>query len=137
MPREIGRHSIFFEPPWLLYYILRGNLSADELVGFIAVRDEVASGSPFLLALADLRELGTIPVEARKVAAHRLKRSPYRGTAIFGASLQARTLAKLVLGAARLLGREDRNPVRFFDTEAEARAWLAERAREVVTPAPR
>lgn len=116
-----------------MYYVVRGSLSADELIAITAFRDEHAPGSPFLLVLGDLRELGAIPVESRKVAAHRLGQFPYGGIALFGASFQARVLAKLVLGAARLLGRDDRNPVRFFDTEAEARAWLAERARELAS----
>lgn len=110
---------------------LRGAVSAEDLKGITAARAELLSDAPFVLALVDARELGAIPVETRKLAARTIPLVTYRGIALFGASFQTRILAKLVLGAARLLGREERNPVQFFDTEAEARAWLTERAAEL------
>lgn len=131
MQLQVGRHTISFEPPWLVNYVVRGALSADEMLRFAAFVDEHASGCSFVLALADLRELGAVPVETRRTAAYSIPRFPYRGMAFHGGSFQARIITKLVLGAARLLARDDQNPVRFFDTEGEARAWLAERAREL------
>lgn len=53
---------------------------------------------------------------------------PLRGTAIYGAPLKARVLAKLMLTASNLFRPgKNVNPVEFWDNEAEARAWIEKR----------
>ncbi len=127
--RQVGRHSIGFEPPALLRFVIHGDVLPEDGEAFTEFAREHTSGRPFVLLMADLSQLGGIPVHTRKNARRQAEGIPYRGMAFHGASLSARVFAKLVLGAMRLISGETDNPVRFFDTEAEARAWLTERAR--------
>ncbi|HSN88192.1 MAG TPA: hypothetical protein VL025_15645, partial [Thermoanaerobaculia bacterium] len=81
----------------------------------------------------DLSELDSIPAAVRKEAAGTLKDLPLYGTAIYGASLAARVVAKLLLTAVNLVRADRKNPVQFFETEADARGWLASRRELILT----
>jgi hypothetical protein len=50
-----------------------------------------------------------------------------RGLAVVGASFPIRAILSLVVKAIHILHKVAHNEVRFFETESEARAWLAER----------
>jgi hypothetical protein len=56
---------------------------------------------------------------------------PVRANALVGASFQLRVLGTMASRAAALLNPANAIPLRFFDTEAEARAWFAEVRREL------
>jgi hypothetical protein len=128
--RRIGRHTVSFEPPRLICFVLCGDISVQEIVDIAAFVQEKTGHLPFVLGLGDLSELGDIPSEARKMGASLIAQTRYGALAFFGASFKALIVAKLVLGALRLFTR-DQVPKAFFDTEAQARAWLEERAREI------
>jgi hypothetical protein len=60
--------------------------------------------------------------------AETLKVLPLRGMAVVQAPLKARVVTKLVITAINLFRRDaNLNPIAFFDTEAEAQKWIAER----------
>jgi len=129
---KIGNHVAKFEPPDLLHLSLRGDLSVEDVQGISAfVRANRAKGSHLVL-LADLAELGNVAPEARKVVAHEKTMPLYRGMAMYNATFRTRVLMKLVLGATRLLS-DVRTPIRFFQTEAEARHWSNSRRNDIAT----
>ncbi len=132
--RRIGRHTVIFEPPRLICYVFRGDLSVQEMVDVDAFVREETGHLPFVLGVGDLRELGDIPSEARKVGARLVAQTRFGALAFFGASFKALIVTKLVLGALRLFTR-DHVPTAFFDTEEQARAWLDGRGRPGGSPA--
>jgi len=127
--KNLGRHTVGFEPPALLRFVARGEILPEEIEKFAAFAEEQTRGQPFVLTLTDLTELGAISVATRKTAMRATANIPYRGMAYFGGSFQARLLTKLALRALQLVLRGTDNPMRFFDAEDDARVWLAERAR--------
>lgn len=129
--RQIGRHSIAFEPPAVVHFVLMGDVSAQEAELMAAFVQEHSGGLPFILALLDVSDLGGIPAETRKEAARLSAQFPYRGLAFCRASFRARVITTLLGSALRLFARGADNPFRYFETEAEARSWLAKRAREL------
>jgi hypothetical protein len=77
--------------------------------------------------LNDMSELGHVPSETRKLLTRSDLLPNLKGVAVIGASLPQRVIARLVLHAARLAYPDQPlPPVRFFASEAEARAWIAE-----------
>ena len=133
--RHIDRHSIRFEPPETLHFVLMGDVSAQDAEAMAVFAREHIGGRPFILAFLDVGDLRAIPAETRKVAARLSAEFPYRGIAFYHASFRARVVTTLLGGALRLFSPHLDNPLRYFDTEAEARLWLAERARELSEPA--
>jgi hypothetical protein len=134
--QHFGQHTVRFEQPALFFFRAQGDFSPSEMKGVAAFIHEHAVGLPHLFVLCDARGLGDISAESRKAAISVSKGLPYRGIATFGASFHARMVAKLLVGAAQLLFGSSDNPVRFFDTEAEARAWLRERTRQLAAEEP-
>lgn len=100
-----------------------------------AARDEAASwirGVPYFFTLLDVTKLGAVSTEARRAMAQNGENAKHmRGIAIVGASFHFRALGNMVAKAIAILHRHADNPVRFFETEEEARAWLEER-RQIV-----
>ncbi|UQA56900.1 STAS/SEC14 domain-containing protein [Polyangium aurulentum] len=129
--KKSGRHTVRFEPPSLVCFILRGDVSTRDVEVFYAFTEEHARGRSALFALNDLTELGDVLGAARRLGLSGTAKIPFRGLAYFGGSFRANVLTRLTLRALRLITSVTDNPIGFFDTEAEARAWLAERAREV------
>lgn len=129
--RLIGRHTLRFEPPSLIHLIARGDVTPEDAVGFAAFVREHAQGAAFLLSLNDLRELGNIGAETRRVAAHEFAGFHVGAMAIVGGGFRERLLIRMLLGALQLFWPDHRGmKLGFFDAEAAARDWLAERARE-------
>jgi hypothetical protein len=128
---KIGSHVIRFEPPDLFWIAADGDVSEQDMNAITAHLLEASAGMSNVLVLADLSRIGDIERDGRK-RAHRAKRPDYRAVALYGANFAARIAITLVLGAARLLGKWNaQSPARFFATEAQARAWLSERRREL------
>jgi hypothetical protein len=87
------------------------------LVDFQPFLEQVTAENPWLILWDDTRG-GKASVDVRKVYAE-VNRDPRIGkVAIFGAKRYGRVLGEFVL---KLTGRDN---IRFFDNEAEARAWL-------------
>ena len=129
----IGRHTTFFEPPDILFMRLSGPVSEEEAKEIDRVHLAWAAGHPRVFFLLDLSGLESIDPEGRKDASRTVRELPLAGVAIYGAPMKARVLAKLVFTAMNLFkaSSADRFPIEFVDTEAEARAWIEERRREL------
>ncbi len=111
-----------------------GDISGEEMRRLLAVQKAVMTGSPRLLLLIDLSRVGSVSAEARKAGAANDSEEKALGTAIFGASAPVRMLAQLVTMAGSVLRKlkSTDSPVRFFETEKEALAWLSERRAEAI-----
>jgi hypothetical protein len=128
---QVGAHTISFEAPVLLRIVVRGDVSSEDLRRLIAFTTAETRGCRAVLVMADLRAMGSLSAETRKVAAERVDEIPYRGMAFHGASFQARIFAKLALSVMWLAGPGRNCPAVFVDTEEEARAWIARRMGEL------
>lgn len=81
---------------------------------------EAATAEKPLLILADSNRSGRYPSAVRKIFAD-MNRDPRIGkAAVVGAGRYTRVMTGIILKATR------RDNIHFFDTEAEARAWLKE-----------
>ncbi|MCC6558335.1 MAG: STAS/SEC14 domain-containing protein [Polyangiaceae bacterium] len=122
---SIGAHQVHVEPPDLLFVRDRGDVSTADAAGILdEVRKLSAVGGPIRM-LNDIAGMGDVPAEVWRVFARSDLLSHVRAMGIFGGSFPQRVLATLIVTAARLGYRGSHlPPIRFFGTEAEARAWL-------------
>ena len=129
---NIGSHRTGYEDPDILYMKLVGEVTNEEVRAINRVHLEYGQERGRLFYLIDLSELDNLPAQVRREASETVKILPLRGTAIFGAPLKAKVLAKLLMTAVNMFkGGRNQNPVEFTDTEQEARVWLERRRREV------
>lgn len=75
--------------------------------------------------LVDLQDAGGIPAGLRRYLAQQLVDCPPTAVAFFGANLWVRAVNELMVSAIKLLAKKPVN-VKRFETEAQARAWLAD-----------
>lgn len=125
---RIGQHLLRFEPPDVIFLINRGDLTPDEMKAmFDEVRRHAAIAGP-MVWLNDVRELGVMGSEARRVAAREGEvMHLLHGVGVIGAGFAQRIVINMMTNAARLFsGKGAYPPVRFFDTADEAWAWAAE-----------
>jgi len=128
---QIGSHVTGFEEPDILFMKLVGDVSNEEVKVINQTHLDLAQGTHQLFYLIDLSELDNLAPQVRKEASEVVKLLPLRGTAIYGAPLKAKVLAKLMLTAASMFrGGKNFNPVEFHDNESQARAWIAKRRTE-------
>jgi hypothetical protein len=132
MDTHIGPHWTSFESPDIIRMQLVGEVSLEEAKAINARHKEFVAELSHFFYLIDLSKLSSIPAAVRKEAAGTLKELPLHGTAIYGAPLSARVVAKLLLTAVNLVRSDRKNPVQFFENEGEARLWLRERRTSVV-----
>jgi hypothetical protein len=85
---------------------------------------ELADQYGYSLALLNASQTTTITPQARRLMAQwdASRKEPGAG-AVVGASFTTKTVAKMLIRAAKLLSTSTAH-FDFFDTEAEARAWL-------------
>jgi hypothetical protein len=121
-----------WEPPDTSFIAYFGDVTGDHARDLIATSGRYTTGIPYTFALIDVSRLRHFSTEAREISSANSRKGPdgraqLRGTAIFGASFHIRVVANFGTLAYNLLKRQTDNPLRFFDTEAAARSWLAER----------
>lgn len=75
--------------------------------------------------LVDLQDAGGIPAGLRRYLAQQLADCPPTAAAFFGANLWVRAANELMISAFKLLAKKPVN-VKRFETDAQARAWLAD-----------
>lgn len=139
MTREpnIGNQTTFFEAPDIIFLKLRGACVWEEGSEINRRHREWAKGLDRVFFLIDLSELDRIEPEVRKDATRTLAEVPLRGMVGFSAPIKAKVIAKLIFTALNLFSNKaDRVPLNFTDTEEQARAWIADRRRELDAAAP-
>lgn len=123
-----GKHVTYFEEPDIIYMKLVGDCSDAEGLELLRRQRTFAEGRKMLFFLMDDREMAGISPGARKAVAEMLKEIPLFGMANYQAPMKARVVAKLVITAINLFRKDaSTNPVEFFSSEEEARAWIARR----------
>jgi hypothetical protein len=129
---NIGNQTTFFEPPDIIFLKLRGTCTWEEGSEINRRHREWGKTVERVFFLIDLAELDRIDPEVRKDATTTLAAVPLRGMVGYSAPIKARVIAKLIFTALNLFSNKaDRVPLHFSDTEAEARAWIEERRREL------
>lgn len=125
--REVraGEHRIRLESPDLVFVTMVGDVTTEEAIILGGEWERFAEPLPWTLVLADLRRMGAHSPGARKLSIN--PKFKGRGTATLGATFAQRTMATLLSKAFLLLYPKTDVPNVFVETEAEARAWLAER----------
>lgn len=132
----VGKHYLAFEEPDILFMRLNGSVSQDEGSEINRLHREIGVGRDHIFFLVDLKGLDSIHPSVRKESGEVLRELPLRGAAIYQASFKARVIAKLIITAMNLFrNEEEKAPIEFFDTEAEARAWIEMRRRKVAATA--
>ena len=123
-----GKHITYFEEPDIIFMKLTGDVTDAEGLELLRRQRSFAEGRKMLFFLMDDREMAGISPDARKAVAEMLKEIPLYGMANYQAPMKARVVAKLVITAINLFRKDaSTNPVVFFDSEEEARAWIAQR----------
>ena len=129
----MDRSSVVYEPPDLYITRFVGDVDAATITRIAEEQNrlfeqQLPGGRDYILALADVSAIRRVTTDARETFRNIAPSINVYGIAIVGASFHIRVVATLVTRAANLLtNRTQRNPVCFFGTEAEARAWLAKR----------
>ncbi|HVR11860.1 MAG TPA: hypothetical protein VMW75_27710 [Thermoanaerobaculia bacterium] len=129
---NIGNQVTYLEPPDIFVLKLRGGVTWEEGSEINRRHREWGKTLDRVFLLIDLADLDRIDPEVRKDATSTLAAVPLRGMVGYSAPLKARVIAKLIFTALNLFSNKaDRIPLHFTDTEAEARAWIDERRREL------
>ena len=129
---NIGNQTTLFEPPDIIFLKLRGACTLEEGTEINRRHREWGKTSSRVFFLIDLAELDRIDPEVRKDATRTLAEVPLRGMVGYSAPIKAKVIAKLIFTALNLFSNKaDKIPLYFTETEAEARAWIDERRREL------
>jgi hypothetical protein len=132
----IGRHVTYFEEPDIIFLRLSGPVSEEEGREINLRNREAGARLRHVFFLIDLGELLSLPSSVRRMAAETLRLLPTRAVVVYRAPLRARVIATMVVAALNFYRPEgDRNLLEYFDTEEEARAWLAQVRRRVLSAA--
>jgi len=126
-PVQVGKHATSFEEPDIIYLRLAGTVTDEEVQVINAHHLDYGLGRGQIFFLIDLEELEGLPNSVRKAVLETLNQITIGGFSVYKAPLTARVLAKLIVIGMRLFGKHI--PLEFWDTEAEARAWIEQRRR--------
>jgi hypothetical protein len=125
--QPVGSHDTWFEEPGLIGLRLKGDVSLEESAALADIHTEMARACKAIYMLVDMTEFGSGTPAGRKVTSETLTRMPVRGIAICRAKLTSKVMAKLVFAGVRLFRKDVKFEIEFFDHEAAAREWIAER----------
>jgi len=125
----VGKHVIRFEQPDAYSVALIGNVSGSDMVQYNAEIARYAEGKRWLLVVADMTRTTSFSPQARRETVH--IPLAIRGVAMFGVSARLRIPLTILYKAFSLVRRKISTPMAFVETETEARAWVAERRREL------
>lgn len=119
-----GDIVVRWEPPDLLFLIYSGHLTAPHIEGAVATSKRLIAAQPYHMAMLDVSKLRGMTLGARKAAVASSDTMNVRGVAVIGASFHLKVLGNLLGRAAQLVYPAKDNPLEFFSSEAEARAWI-------------
>jgi hypothetical protein len=128
---------VTFEPPDIVYWHLIGRVEESDILRIYKAQFEFAIGKPYVLILIDVTRFDTITAAGRRAAATGPDGGktviPVRGSMVIGASFHVQVLGLLVAKASKAIHRNNYNDnvLSFCDTEAQARAWVEKRRREL------
>jgi len=115
-----------FEPPDTCFVTYVGDLDADIVARMNAALEETVRRHKPVDLLVDLSRTGQVMELVRRHAVGGMLALNPRATAVFGADFHLRVVVSMITKAIRLLHVDLRGQIKFFECEADARAWLAE-----------
>lgn len=115
-----------FEPPDTCFVTYVGDLDVDVVTRMNAALQETVRAHRPVDLLVDLSRTGQVTESVRRHAVGGMLALNPRATAVFGADFHLRVVVSMITKAIRLLHVDLRGQIKFFEREAEARAWLAE-----------
>jgi hypothetical protein len=134
---HVGSHRVRFEPPDLVCVSWEGAVMPAHITALYDAMETFAAGRPRLLMLHDLRRSGSLDRETRRLTIEDPRARLIAAHANVGGSFPLRVLATMLWKAMHAISGGHQARAGFFDSEAEARAWLlAERARLDAAHAP-
>lgn len=119
---RVGKHILVDEGHTLVFRYI-GDLTGDEVTRLAGISTSAVSSRPPVYAIADLRHVGSVSGEARKNWTAWFRSYGFVAAACFGASFATRTVAKMIVAAARAFTGSAPLLV-FMSCEDEARAWI-------------
>jgi hypothetical protein len=119
---HVGRHCLVDEGHTLVFRYV-GDVSGADVTELTAITTRVVGSRPPVYAIADLRELGSVSGEARKIWTNWFRTHGFVAVTCFGASFTTRTIARMIVAAARAFSGFEPHVV-FLSTEDEARSWI-------------
>ena len=129
----VGPSTLRFEAPDVIYIATVGDISGDDMTRIFADIARLTVGQDHYFLLNNISQLGKISPEARKRATDEIDTLRMRGGAVFGAAFPQRVVATLLARLLSLFGNFGARPIVIVETEAQARAWLETRRRELTS----
>jgi hypothetical protein len=107
-----------------------GHVEKQDMIEMVDVLEKRIRDWPHVFLLVDQQKQTGISPEARKVIPEIASWVPYRGTAIYGGSFAMRVVSEMLMKMINLVRGMD-NPTVFPKLEAEARAFIDKRRKEL------
>lgn len=127
----VGTTTIHLEPPDIVRLKAEGDLSAEDMARIFAEITRLTVTQSRYFVLTDISGLGKISPDARKRASEQIDTLRVCGGAAFGATFPQRVLVTLLSRVLSLFGNFADRPLVIVETEAQARAWIEARRREL------
>ncbi|MDI1446863.1 hypothetical protein [Polyangium sp. 6x1] len=129
---HVGEHAYRCESVGIVFIRLGGDLTEDDVAAFFDEFGRLCDtrGLAHVFWLIDIGRLGAVLPGARTRAATTPVRRENKGMVLFNGSFRQRVVVALVDKATSLL-QPHSPPLVFFSSEAEARAWIDKRRREL------
>lgn len=125
MELRIGTHRIAVEEDVLTAYV-SGPWLLPEMVEFLALCEQTRAQRGSIYIITVVGPGYNLPPDSRKYIAEWSRRNALTGNVVAGAPFAMRALIGILSRAAKLVGAQS-SEVTFTATEAEARAWVAQR----------
>jgi hypothetical protein len=122
--RSLGNHKVRVEGD-IVFSVWDGPSTLAEVQALHAIYERVIAERGRAYSLIDLRKAHTPPPDTRRWINDWSERYQLAAVACFGASFTVRTVSTLLVRAIRLVRGPIGGRVEFFETEAQARAFLA------------
>ena len=128
MEIRIGAHRVAIEEDVLVAYV-DGPWLLPEMVEFLALCEKTRTrcGSVYIITVVGPGY--SLPPDSRKYIAEWSRRNLLTGNVVAGAPFAMRALIGILSRASKLVGSHS-SEVTFTATEAEARAWVAQRKQQ-------
>lgn len=126
--KRIGKHEVRFEEQDTVYVRVVGDVTPRELDEIFSLLQAYGEGRDRQYWLIEMAEAGTMSAESRRCASAWAPRLRIGGVAMFHIGFEQRIIANMLTHVYRLIGSLT-YPVKMFDDEASARAWLESQRR--------
>jgi hypothetical protein len=124
----VGAHRIRVVEDDSIEIAFHGRVSGEDMAVIVREHDGRMHAHGRLFVLSDLRDVGYVSPEARRVLGQGRAKQPVYWTAYLVSQFHVRVMLELLIRAGRMLNNSGIVP-RFCDDLEEARAWLAEQRR--------